>query len=354
MRGQALALLQLAVWAAGQAAAAGCLRAATALEHHDNPFAEGESRRAAWVSRLHFSGDGALVDRPRLAVQVRHHCGVKRFWTHAPARRRPGGIVANQIEVQSAWQPHRRCLVDAQTSLKAKNVQRVPGEESYLRGVLGVGLTACGPHGVAVRASLDAGVEDARDTLLVDIAQRALGAQVSRRWASRGAVEAGVRWRRLRYDQPAWKAGPGGGIVAAGSKQLDESVEWTADGRLGEPLLACAGYARIRSDSNSLGYAYRAHRFQLVLARHVCWGFDAHAHATAQFRTYPEDIPGAIDPGSRAQDEYAQKLVSVRLDRRLTARHTLSGEYRWSRNGSVGSAGSCRNRVWSMALDMLL
>ena len=90
-------------------------------------------------------------------------------------------------------------------------------------------------------------------------------------------------WRRLGYDRSTLRPGPGPDDGVAGD-QADRSRELKANVQLYRGGLTNASYALLDNDSNSTGFSYRAHRIQLLYAKHLTRGVDGQLFVTLQRR----------------------------------------------------------------------
>lgn len=346
----ALVILLCAMPVAGES-----MRATLGLEYDSNPFEGTASRRPGWVSRLYLCTGSRLMDRATAAVEMHHRAGVKRFWRRDAAATEAGDVVANHMELRGTWRPTRPLAVDWGADVKLKNVQRVSSDESYLRGGAELGLTREWRRGISTTIELRRAGDDARDSALVDLARSKLGVKIRWRQSRRLVAEAGVRHHWLAYDRPVFVLGPAGKRLSTGpDTQKDRLREWHLGLQAYTRLLVQVGYTYLDNTSNSAGYAYRAHRLRMTLARHLGYGVDGHLFVAAQRRDYTDDLTSVAPRDANAQNEYEQTLISVRLARQLSNRYGLSWRYRWARSGNARSGQFYRKGVYSISIDMVL
>jgi hypothetical protein len=344
--------LVLAVWVLAAPALGSTTRATLALEYDDNPYESGVSRRAGLVSRLYVSTGSRVLDQPRIAIDVHHRCGFKRFWRRDPLAREAGDVVANHLEVGGVWQPVARLMLDWGTDIKLKNVQRVSSEESYLRGGLRASLVGRINESLSATLDLQQSADDARDSVLVDLRQRELGTRLHWQRGRELSVQAGLRWHWLRQDRPILILDSELGLIESARRQRDKLRELSLECQVYARLLAQIGYSTVDNHSNSLGYAYRSHQLRVTLARYLKYGVDGHLHVAAQTRTYTDDLSAVAGDSANGMDEYDQTVVSLRLRRPLSERYGVSWQYQWARNGSMATDESYRKAVYSVAIDM--
>lgn len=330
-------------------------QATVGFEYDDNMFSSVESRQAGWVSRLFLSTGGRIVDRSTAAVGVQHRCGVRRYWQRAANTNRAGDVVANHLEIRGQWWPTTRLAWDWELDAKLKNVERVPGEESYLRGGGKVGLTRFLPRGVTATIDLREARDEARDSLMVDLRHRELGMELGWRRSRRLTAQAGIRRHALAYDRAVVLAAQdAGGWSTGAATQEDRLWEYAIGLRYYTRLLARFRYAYHHNSSNSYGYAYTAHRIQLTLARHLWRQVDSYLFMVFQLRDYIDTLTGPTPVEYRTQNEYEQALVVLRLHRQLSENYGLSYRYRSVRSGTVGTGQRYRQTVNSISFDMVM
>ncbi len=331
------------------------LRATVGLEYDDNPFesrSEGRSgseSRSGWINRIFLSSSARIGQTPRYAIQVRHRWGLKRYWMAEQANGSQGDVVASQLELGGRAQVSERIAASWGSEVKIKNVQRISSEESYLRGSLQLGLSGRLDNGFIASLKYRRGADDARDTTLGDLSVAAWGGDVAFRSGRKFTVRLAGIWRRLDYDRAAL----GEGDPEAATGQSDTNRELKVVVQLYRGGLVDASYALLDNDSNSTGFGYRAHRFQLLCARHLGGGIDGQLFLALQRRRYDEELPAILLAGVK-EDGYHQTLWSFKLSRQINEFYGVSGQYRRARNGSSRSEGAYEKRIYSLAVDVEL
>ena len=173
------------------------------------------------------SSSSRLFESKKQAIQIRHQWGLKRFWRSEESEGSKGDVVASHLDLAGTF-------------------------------------------------------DDARDSTLADVTLSELGIEMgySRSRALRGQVEA--TWRRLDYDRLALVA-PDADNVSE-KDQSDRARELKASIQFYRDAIVNASYSVLTTDSNSIGYGYRAHRLQLLMTRHIARGVDGQIFATVQKR----------------------------------------------------------------------
>ncbi len=206
-----LAVLLVLLLAAEQGGAAE-VRTVLGLAHDSNLYEAEASPQSGWVSRLYVVSSGTLLRHRSGSLRIEYRGGIKRFWqAERSSTEGAGEVVANQALVSGAFRVHQRVVLSGSGELKLKNVNRVPGEEAYLRGAFESRLNASVGRGFEGGAHYRLGADDSRDVLLPEVILKELGmeAQYRRSRAFRARLHAAWRW--LDYDRDALTVGPGGG-----------------------------------------------------------------------------------------------------------------------------------------------
>ncbi len=329
------------------------LQATLGLEYDDNPFEKtAESRRAGWVNRLFLFSSARLLETSRGALQVQHQWGLKRFWKAEESDGALGGVVASQLEIAGLAQVHERVTASWGSELKVKNVQRISSEESYLHGVLRLGLTGRLGRGFSGVLRYRRGGDDARDTTLADLSVNQVGIELEYGRSRQLRGRLGLTWRWLDYDRPVLRAQASDSVATELEDQSDRGRELRASIQFYRGALVHASYSLLDNDSNSVGFGFRSHRVQLLLTRHIFKGVDGQVYLTLQRRRYDEALPASLPTAEVEEDEFEQGLLSFKASRQLTTRYGVSSQYRHARNGSRRGEGSYHKNIYSLALDI--
>ncbi len=331
------------------------VRGVVGLSHDTNLFEATGDPRAGWVSRLHVSVSGYLVRNPKGHVVVDYQGGIKKLWKEQPepGDGGRGDVVVNLVQVRSQVRLTDRVSFAQSGMLKIKQVHRVPGEESYLRGSLEGRLSGRTRGGSATGGLyLRWGGDDSRDALLPEVSMREVGvdARVGRSRRLRAYAGASLRW--LDYDRPAL-GGSGDGIASLGAEQSDLLRTVSVGLQLYRGALVHLTYAYLWNRSNSFGYGYAAHRLNLLLVRHLARGVDLQAYLILQFRTYDDPLVPLPQAGAES-DEYEQTMGVFKLSRQLTGRIGASIQYSLIRNGARRTGDFYRKHVYALSLETSL
>ena len=348
-----LAVLLVLLLAAEQGGAAE-VRTVLGLAHDSNLYEAEASPQSGWVSRLYVVSSGTLLRHRSGSLRIEYRGGIKRFWqAERSSTEGAGEVVANQALVSGAFRVHQRVVLSGSGELKLKNVNRVPGEEAYLRGAFESRLNASVGRGFEGGAHYRLGADDSRDVLLPEVILKELGmeAQYRRSRAFRARLHAAWRW--LDYDRDALTVGPGGVILPAGVNQSDLLREFSAGIQAYRGMLVDLKYAYLDNRSNSYGYGFTAHRLQATVIRHLVAGLDGQVFVNVQFRAYGEPLsplPGAVSEA----DEYEQTLMTLKLSKQLDERFGVSAQYGFFRNGARRSGAFYRKHVYTLSLEASL
>ena len=352
--GWLLSIALLGVMIPAMPAAAGTMHATLGLEYEERTFDGDTSRRAGWVSRLYLSWTSALVERERATLLMGHQWGVKRYWQAEEAAGSPGEVVANQLELEGTVRLFQRFAVRWGSEMKYKSVERISGEEGYLRTGLRLGVVGEWNAGLSGWANYGCGWDDARSPGQADLSLHELNGGI--RWAHsrRLSGQLGVRGGRLAFDRQAWKVDPEGRLSPFGKNQQDDRIEWTIGAQYYRGLLLQVAYAWIDNSSNSMEYQYHAHRTQLTLARHLFGGVDGQLFLLWQGRRYAVEIPSWLPGVDADQEEYEQLLSAFSLARQLGDFCELRFQYRYQRNGIKSGNRLDDQKICSFSIDRVL
>ena len=349
-----LGAILLAAAGTGGVGAAPEVHVVLGLVHDSNLFEAVRDPQGGWVNRLHVSSSGYLVNRNRGHLRVRHQGGIKRFWVTArDVAGGAGDVVANHLVTSGRVRVSPRIDLSGSGFLKLKQVTRVPGEESYLRGVADAGLAAALGKGLTGSIHYRIGADDARDASLPEVSLRELGLEVRLRRSRRLTGRAGVVWRWLDYDRPALQIGLGGQILVMPHSQSDLLREITAGLLVYRGMLVQLTYSFLDNRSNSSGYGFRGHRFQAMVVRHLFGGVDGQVYVNLQARDY-EDLPFSFPGTASEADEYEQSIIILKMSRQVTGPWGASLQYGFFRNGARQAGGFYRKHVYTFSVDTSL
>lgn len=350
MKGKMVQLLLTGCLAAAVPSGAGAMQAVAGLEYDDNPFETYPGRRGGWVSRFFLDNAGQLLDQSWGWVQVKHQWGFKRYWRGEREMVRRGTVMASELEVEGLVQAHDRLLLSGSTSLKVKNVTQISSEQSYLHGGLRAGAHAALGLGWTCALRYRRTGDDPREDELADLGLQELGTDFVYQPNRRAEIRLGAAWRWLDYGRPARVQGSEGAVMFSNRDQRDLERELRLGLNLSRWMLVDAGYAVVDNRSNSLGYDYQAHQFELLLSRHLRYGVDGQFYVTAQRRRYHEQI---TPEGPKVADqEYAQTLLFAKLSRQLNDLYSVGAHYSYSRNGSRHEQGFFRKHIYGVSFNV--
>jgi hypothetical protein len=323
------------------------LQATFGLEYEDNPLASGGEKQGAWVNRFYISSSGNLIERAWGQVGLRQQWGIKSFREDGA-----GEVVASRLELQGTAFPHPLLGVAWGAELKLKDVNRVLSEDGYRRdvqylnfqGELGEGFSA----GLRLRRSGDT-VSDAG---LADLKQVGVGSDFGYARGRGLRLRLGFDWNQLEYARSALEQGFNQQPAPGRRQQSDRLFHYSVGLQLYRGMLVDMQFGWLHNRSNSLGYGYRAHRWQASLTRSLPWKTDGQVFVAGQRRRYGEQYARPLPGNSSERDEYAQTLMSVKAQRQLGHHYGLSLHYRHARNGSRQGEGAYRKNTYGMALEV--
>jgi hypothetical protein len=277
---------------------------------------------------------------------------MKRYWRSENAAGDNGDVMANQLHLDGSHQLHPRALLFFGTQLKSKSVQRISSEEAYLRAGFRIGVNAAIAPGISTSGRYRRGGDDARTGTLSDLSLHEIGWEARYRRTRRLRADIGATHRWINYDRTAFVRGETGGLIGAATDQEDRTIELSAGLQYYREVLIRARYVFIDNHSNSAGYGYRAHRFNVLVTRRLARGFDGQLFFTTQVRRYDEELAEPVPVFPIDEVEYEQSVVAAKLYRQLTARYGFSLQYKHARNGSRADDDSYRKNVYAVGLDI--
>ena len=324
------------------------------MVYDNNLFKVPVDPQSGWISRFYFAYSGDLLKRPRSSVWLRCQVGAKRFWTAERSMSgESGAVLANHLNVTASSRVGRRVRLEGSGVLKVKIVNRVPGEEGYLRGALEGRIQCVFGQGFTSDLYYRFGGHDSRDMRLPEVISNEAGAGVQYGKSRRFRARLTGTWRWLDYNRAALAVDARGRIDELRFAQSDLLREVSAGVQLYRGVLVDLVYGFLLNTSNSYGYSFKAHRMQVLLVRHIGFQFDAQMLANLQLRRY--DDPLAPLPGWDSEmDEYEQALLVLKLSRQLTNRLDLSLQYGFSRNGARRSGGFYRKHTCAISVAIFL
>ena len=264
-----------------------------------------------------------------------------------------GAVLTNHLNVTASSRVGRRVRLEGSGVLKVKIVNRVPGEEGYLRGALEGRIQCVFGQGFTSDLYYRFGGHDSRDMRLPEVISNEVGAGVQYGKSRRFRARLTGTWRWLDYNRAALAVDARGRIDELRFAQSDLLREVSAGVQLYRGVLVDLVYGFLLNTSNSYGYSFKAHRMQVLLVRHMGFQFDAQMLANLQLRRY--DDPLASLPGWDSEmDEYEQALLVLKLSRQLTNRLDLSLQYGFSRNGARRSGGFYRKHTCAISVAVFL
>ncbi len=324
------------------------------MVYDNNLFEVPVDPQSGWISRFYFAYSGDLLKRPRSSVWLRCQVGAKRFWTAERSMSgESGAVLTNHLNVTASSRVGRRVRLEGSGVLKVKIVNRVPGEEGYLRGALEGRIQCVFGQGFTSDLYYRFGGHDSRDMRLPEVISNEVGAGVQYGKSRRFRARLTGTWRWLDYNRAALAVDARGRIDELRFAQSDLLREVSAGVQLYRGVLVDLVYGFLLNTSNSYGYSFKAHRMQVLLVRHMGFQFDAQMLANLQLRRY--DDPLASLPGWDSEmDEYEQALLVLKLSRQLTNRLDLSLQYGFSRNGARRSGGFYRKHTCAISVAVFL
>ncbi len=330
------------------------VRAVLGMTHDSNLFEAPVDPQGGWVNRFYVYASGYLLRRAGGYVAVQHQGGIKRFWQ--AERETAGGagdVVVNQLEVTAQVRVAKQLVLSNRNMLKVKQVTRIPGEESYLRGSVEGRLSGRLGKGASGILYYRRGGDDSRDELLPEVTLHEVGVEGHYGRSRRLRGQVGLTWRWLDYDRPALERDSGGGVIPLRSRQSDLLRGLSARVQIYQGMLVHLTYGFLDNRSNSFGYGFSAHRLQVLVIRHLAHGVDGQAFFNLQLRRYDDPLIPLPGGGSEA-DEYEQTLGVLKLSRQVTDRVGVSLQYGFFRNGARRSDGFYRKHVYTLSVDTSL
>ena len=321
------------------------IRATYRMDWDSNPHEKSGVGRSGLVSRLFLSATGVPFRHPRGLVVLEQHAGLKRFWTAASPGISLGDVFVNRVALKARFSILGSYTADLNGQIKYKQATRTPAEESYLSSHLLGGISGQIGAGLAGRVFFQIGVDESRDIGVPEAKSMAVGMFWQYRKSRTLQASTSLTYARKTFDRFVIIARP---ISIVGRDlQADDlySMRFEAQYRLFK-----LAYLFSNNASNSFGYSYTSHGAEGLGSRALGHGFDLHAFATFQLRSY--ENTDAIN--ELVVDEYAQALALLKVARRLGLHYTLSAQLEWSRNGARLGGTFYRKRVFSVSLDAVL
>ena len=289
----------------------------------------------------------------RGALKLEQQAAFKHIWVTAPGETQGGDVFVEQFFIHGLRRVGKRSRVGIRTGLKFKEATRMPGEESYLRGVVeGDVITALGQL-VTGRLRVGMGGVDSRDVLLPESNYRKVGIDfiLSKGRQLSAHVRLDSRW--VGYDRFALELNRQGQIGASLQTQSDRLYSVTVGGQMFLGMLIQMDYSLLRNQSNSFGYAYWAHRMQGMLVRHLGKDIDAQLFVQFHLRLYDDKVPNLVGRVNET-DAYEQSIGILKLSRQIGLKHVLAVQYGFYRNGAQQGDGFYRKHGFSMSFETKL
>lgn len=339
---------------AAQSALAGEVRAVLGTAYDSNLYKAAGDVQGGWFSRLYVTSSGYLIRRPNGQVHLQHQGGVKRFWaSERKTAGPPGDVLVYNLDARGQVRASRRWTLSSAGTVKLKHASRVPREESYLRGSVEGRATGLLGRWGSGSGYYRRGGDDSRDVSLPEVSLHEVGLGVDYGRSRRLRLHLGFARRRLDYDRPALALYSADSVVELTEKQSDLLREVSANAQVYRGALIHLSYGLLDNLSNSFGYGFRAHRFQVLVTRHIAWEIDGQVYLNLQFRKY--DDPLNPLPGAESEaDEYEQTMGIFKLSRQFMGRYGVALQYGFHRNGARRSGAFYRKHVFTVSLDASL
>lgn len=333
----------------GWSAYAADVQISSTLSYDSNLYEALRKGQGGMSSRVSVTAKGVVWRGPKGAIQIEQQAGLQRLWSKALGQPQAGDVFVEQFFVHGVM-PIGKGLFGIRSGLKFKEATRVPSEESYLRA--GVDGDFAFPLGKRLMSRLRFGIggDDSRDVLLPETHYETAGLDLTYSKQRNLSVHLRILKRWIDYDRLALQVNDVGQIAALKEKQRDRASSVTMGFQAFVGMLIQADYAFLRNQSNSFGYAYWAHRIQGMVVRHVGKGIDAQVFIQFHVRFYDEDFPTLLG-GITETDAYEQSIAVLKLSRQISAKHTLSGQYGFYRNGARQGDGFYRKHLFSIVFE---
>lgn len=309
--------------------------------------------QSGMANKVSVRANGIAWRGDRGAIKLEQQAAFKHVWVTAPRETQGGDVFVEQFFIHGLRRIGKRSRVGIRTGLKFKQATRMPGEESYLRGVVdGDVITSLGKH-VTHRLRVGMGGVDSRDLLLPKSNYRKIGLDLifSRGRQLSAHVHLDSRW--VRYNRFALVLGANDQVSPSLQTQSDRLHSVTVGGQLFAGMLVQGDYSLLRNQSNSFGYAYWAHRVQGMLVRHLGKGIDAQLLVQFHLRLYDDEVPHLVGRVNET-DAYEQSIVILKLSRAIASTHVIAGQYGFYRNGAQQGDGFYRKHGLSVILETKL
>ncbi|MBT3605806.1 MAG: hypothetical protein HOE48_13660 [Candidatus Latescibacteria bacterium] len=305
------------------------------------------------VSRVSVTAKGFAWRGKLGVVQIEQQAGLKHIWDAASTEMQAGDVFVEQFFVHGITRVGKRNKLGIRTGIKFKQATRVPGEESYLRGVVdGDFFVPLGTHFIS-RVRFGFGGDDSRDVLLAEADYHSAGLDLV--YARSRQFKAHVRFSRrwIDYDRAALVLEKSDQITALKMNQADQTSSLILGFQAYAGMLIQADYAFSRNRSNSFGYDYWSHRLQGMLVRPLFWKMDVQIFAQFHVRLYDDLVPNLIGQATET-DAYEQSIGVLKMSRQISPKYVLAGQYGFYRNGARQGDGFYRKHVFSLMLEAKL
>lgn len=327
------------------------LHLVSATAYDSNLYEALSDAQGGWVSRVSATAKGFVWRGNGGVVHIEQQAGLKHFWETPATEKQAGDVFVEQIFVRGLTRVGQRSKLGIRTGLKFKQATRVPGEESYLRGVVdGDFSMSLGSH-LTGRVRLGLGGDDSRDVLLAETDYHVAGVDLiyARSRQFRAHVRLSRRW--IDYDRAALVLDEFEQIADLKMKQTDRASSLTLGFQAYAGMLVQADYVLLRNRSNSFGYAYWSHRIQGMLVRPLFWDIDVQLFAQFHVRLYDDEVPNLLGQATET-DAYEQSIGVLKLSRQISSQYILAGQYGFYRNGARQGDGFYRKHVFSVLLEV--
>lgn len=341
----------MALWGlVGQASAADLL-VGGATSYDSNVYEGRLNRQGGLTSRVSFSAKGLGLRGSKKTIEIEQQAGFKRFWETAQGFPDAGHIFVEQLFVRGLVSVGQKRRLGIRTGFKFKQATRVPGEESYLRGVLEGDLISPIGSLVTGRLRFGLGKDDSRALLLPQTSHQTVSLDLTYSKKRHFLAHAQLLQRWKGFDRVALGLNKSGHIVSLSANQADRATSLTLGVQLYAGMLVQTDYLLLRNLSNSFGYAFWAHRIKGLVVRHLGMGIDAQVLSQFQVRLYDEKVPEPIDRGAD-EDAFEQLIAIVKLSRPISPGQAVAAQYGFYRNGAREGDGFYRKHVFSLMFEV--
>ena len=347
MRVMGWAWVMVFLW--GGSVYAADLQISSTLSYDSNLYEALRNGQSGMSSRVSVTAKGVAWRGRKGAIHIEQQAGFQRLWSTAFGQTEAGDVFVEQFFVHGVA-PIGKGVLGIRSGLKFKEATRVPSEESYLRA--GVDGDFAWPFGKRITSRLRFGIggDDARDVLLPETRYESVGFDLAYSKQRNFSTHLRLLRRWIDYGRVALYLNDGNQIVTRKEIQADLATSVTMGFQAFVGMLIQADYALLRNDSNSFGYAYWAHRIQGMVVRHLGKGIDAQVFMQFHVRFYDEDVPSLLG-GITETDAYEQSIGVLKLSKQISAKHVMSGQYGFYRNGARQGDGFYRKHLFSIVFE---